>query len=83
MRNATFAELQKLLTTNPASLMSSIGKTGCQLSIPTDGRGLRVLVETEPGEGAEVPNNVSVVIDHEVVCVPLEVRETKQAYEPL
>lgn len=82
MRDATFEELTELLGRDPAALLGRIGIPDCQLSIPTDGKGLRVLVETAPGEGASVPASVELRVGGEEVRIPLEVRESRQRYVP-
>ena len=83
MRQATFSELQELLTSDPMKLLSQIGNLEAQLSIPVDGQGLRILVETQSGRSKEVPVSVCVRIGGENVGIRLEARETAQDYEPL
>jgi hypothetical protein len=83
MRRATFPELQELLNHDHARLLSAIGNISAQLSIPVDGRGLRVLVETEDGLSKGVPSSVNVIIGGEDVEIVLESRDSIQEYVPL
>ncbi len=84
MRRATFSELQNLLTARPARILAEIDSADAQLSIPLDGQGVRVLVETRTDSEAErVPSSLRVSIGGELVDVPLEARATAQDYELL
>jgi hypothetical protein len=82
MRRATYSELRDLLTSNPTKLLWIIGNPNAQLSIPLDGRGLRVLVEIQAGRSKEVPATVHVRIGDEDVDIHMEARETAQKYKP-
>ena len=82
MRRATYSDLRDLLISDPMRLLRIIGNPDAQLSIPLDGRGLRVLVETHVGRSKEVPSSVCVRIGDEDVDVLMEARETAQNYTP-
>ena len=82
MRRATYSELRDLLTSNPMRLLWIIRNPDAQLSIPLDGRGLRVLVETQTGRSKDVPAWVKVRIGDEDVDIQMEARETAQRYAP-
>ena len=83
-RTATAAELKTLLSEEPMSVLSRIGDVHAQLSIPTDGKGLRVLVETRTdAQARRVPRSVRVRILGDMVSVPLEARATSQDYRLL
>ena len=73
-----------LLSKHPTRILSRIGDEQAQLSIPTDGRGIRVLVETRSDALAErVPRSLHVRVQGHVVHVPLEARATAEDYEAL
>ena len=83
-RPATLAELQTLLSEHPMRVLSRVGDEHAHLSIPTDGRGLRVLVETRTDRLAErVPDSLRIRVRGHMVDVPLEARATAQNYELL
>ena len=82
MRQATFGELKDLLTSNPMKVLMELGNPDAQLSIPLDGGGLRVLVETHAGKSCEVPTTMCVRIGGEDVEFRLESRDTAQDYVP-
>lgn len=83
-RPATLAELQMLLSKHPMLVLSRVGDEHAHLSIPTDGRGLRVLVETRTDALADrVPDSLRVRVRGHMVYVPLEARATAQDYEAL
>ena len=84
MRRATFSEIRDLLTSRPADILGEIQTADAQLSIPVDGRGVRVLVETKTDSEAEsVPSSLRVLIGDELVDGPLEARATAQDHELL
>ena len=84
MRRATFSELQDLLAARPTRILTEIASADAQLSIPLDGQGVRILVETRTDtEAARVPTSLRVSIGGELVDVPLEARATAQDYELL
>ncbi len=82
MRRATYSDLRDLLTSDPMKLLWIIGNPDAQLSIPLDGRGLRILVETQAGRSKEVPTSVCVRIGGEDVDIHMEARDTAQKYTP-
>lgn len=83
-RPATIAELQVLLSKHPTRILSRIGDKHAHLSIPTDGRGIRVLVETRTDALADrVPDSLRVRLRGHIVHVPLEARATAEDYEAL
>ena len=83
MRRATYRDLQEILHSNMTLLRRKIGNDRAQLSIPVDGRGLRILVETGEGEANKVPPTVRIKVHGEVIGVNLEAREAAQVYEAL
>ena len=84
IRSATFAELQMLLSKYPVRILSHVGDVHAHLSIPTDGKGLRILVETQTDAEAErVPTSLHVRVRGFTVNVPLQARATAQNYQSL
>lgn len=82
MRKATFSELRDLLSLSPGQILSEIDIEGVQLSIPVDGQGVRVLVETRTDRDAKnVPSALRITISDEIVNVPIEARATAQDFE--
>ena len=57
-----------------------IGTCSMQLSIPTDGKGVRVKVSVQPGHRSEIPNEVTLTLDDQTFVIPLEVEEDYQNY---
>ena len=73
-----------LLSKHPTRILSRIGVERAQVSIPTDGRGIRILVETRSDSLAErVPQSLYVRIRGHMVHVPLEAEATAEDYESL
>ncbi len=84
MRTPTYREIRELLSSAQHRLLLRLGNPpNAQLSIPTDGRGLRILVETEAGYAAYLPKTVHIDLDGEDVIIPIESRDTAQSYQAL
>ena len=83
MRDATYSDLHESLHSYLTPLRRKIGNDHAQLSIPIDGRGPRILVETGEGEANNVPSSVRMKVHGEEIGINLETRETTQDYEAL
>ena len=84
VRRATYGELRELLSSAQRRLLVRLGTPpNAQLSVPADGRGLRILVETEAGFAGAVPKTVHMDLHGEDVAIRVEVRDTAQSYRAL
>ena len=72
---ATYPELQALLSQHAKPLQEKIGLPGARLMLPVDGRGARVLVGVDRSKRAQVPAKVTMALRGRRLVVPLEVDE--------
>ena len=83
-RTTTFEDLQEILTKHSVRLLERLKVREANLSIPTDGQGLRIKVSVHPGtKGSEKRERVDFELDDgSIVEVRLEVVEDFQEYRP-
>jgi hypothetical protein len=79
IRLATPTELRKLLREHGAEVRNLLGEPYAQLSIPTDGRGLRVLADI-PRPGASGRITLTYRLDGQDLEVPVELSDDFETY---
>jgi hypothetical protein len=79
MRTATARELHKLLSENGANLRNLLGEPRAQLSLPTDGKGLRVLAEI-PTPGTKGLITLTFRLEGQDLAIPVELADTFEHY---
>ncbi len=80
---ATAKDLLRLLRERAPEVRQRLAVEDAQLSLPTDGKGLRIKVSVRPGMSSELPHHIEFELDNRIIDVPLEVDEDFQEYEPL
>ena len=69
-----------LMRDHSVELQRKISNIPMQLSIPTDGKGLRVKVSVPKGYRSQIPDNVTFTMDGKSYLIPLETEEDYQNY---
>jgi hypothetical protein len=72
--------LVSLLSQDSLSLDRQIGTCPMQLSLPTDGKGVRIKVSVQSGHRSEIPDEISYSLDANAYAIPLDVQEDYQHY---
>lgn len=85
LREVTAAQLRDILAHRSVDLLLQLEKftPDVQLSMPIDGKGVRLRVSVAPGEEGKIPKSLDVSCNGGAVRIPLEVRPDLEAYEPL
>lgn len=65
-------DLQRVMTEHPEDILENIPLEHVQLSIPVDGKGLRVCASVEKGHAIEVPRVVAISVNGRAVEVDVE-----------
>jgi len=81
VRRATAQELVRILREQPLELQAALGVSMAQLSIPTDGRGLRIRVSMPAGADVSIPETIQWRLGDELVEIALEAAGDYQDYE--
>ena len=82
-RQATANEITAILRNQSSRFLRELQLEDAQLSIPVDGKGLRVKVSVRKGETRSIANSVTWRIDEKQVTIPIEVAEDYEEYYPL
>ena len=83
-RQATFDELAAVLRDRRAELLDALGLEVANMHIPTDGRGLRILLSVPEDFDQELPARLGMQLeDGTEVEIPMEVRRDFQPFRPL
>ena len=72
--------LLRLMRWHSVELQQQIGSCPIQLSLPTDGKGVRVKVSVPPGCRSQIPDHVTFTLDGQPYVIPLETDEDYQDY---
>lgn len=79
MRTVTFDELRRILREHSDQLCRMLGEPRAQLSIPMDGRGLRILAGV-PRPGASGHVMLSYSLDGKKLKIPVELSDDFENY---
>ena len=82
-RRATAAEINTVLREQSPRFLQFLELREAQLSIPVDGKGLRVKVSVRKGERPAYVGKVAWKIGEETVAIPLEIVEDYEEYSLL
>ncbi len=82
-RRATAAEINAVLREQSPRFLQFLELREAQLSIPVDGKGLRVKVSVRKGERPAYVGKVAWKIGEETVAIPLEIAEDYEEYSLL
>lgn len=72
--------LMRIMRYHSVELQHQIGSCPIQLSIPTDGKGVRVKVSVPSGYRSQIPDHVTFTLDGQAYDIPLETKEDFQSY---
>ena len=81
-RKATVKEILFILSNYSLDLVKQIHTDPVQLSLPTDGKGIRIKVSVLPGQKDQVPEMIRFSLNDDTLILPLEAAEDYQQYEP-
>ncbi len=82
-RRPRATELHKILRDRSLEIEDRLAVSPVQLSMPVDGKGVRIKVSVQKGFGGALPSKIEFPLDGETLEIPLEVREDFQDYRPL
>ncbi len=80
-RYADVTQLQLLLSEEVDQLKEKIAVEPLELSLPTDGKGLRLLARVEKGMADSVPAEIIVTLESKELIVPVSVEDNYQVYK--
>ena len=83
MALASANQVLRLLREQSHQILSTLKMPRAQLSMPTDGRGVRILVgiDRRAAGGPPVPQRLQMNLDGELVDVPIEIDPVYQDYQ--
>lgn len=77
---ANAQQIQNILSEDVEQILDQIPIEQIELSLPTDGKGVRVLVRVEKNFAEQVPSQVTVTHRKRSIVVPLEADESYVPY---
>jgi hypothetical protein len=75
-----YDRLAQIMRQHSLELEQRLGGIPVQLSVPVDGKGIRIKVSVPPGYRSQVPRFVTFTLEGESYVIPLEVEEDYQEY---
>ena len=78
--NATFQEAQSALVQCVDKILAQIAVHGAQLSLPMDGKGVRIKASVPPGQRNNVPAKVKVTLEGRTLEIPVEADEDIETF---
>ncbi len=78
---ANVEQIQTLLSQEVDQLREKIAVEPLELSLPTDGKGLRILARVEKGMADLVPNEIKATLESIELVVKIEAEESYEPYE--
>lgn len=79
-RQATAVEVAAILREQSSRFLRMLQLKDAQLSIPVDGKGLRVKVSVRKGERRSIVDSVTWQMDEMQVTIPIEIVEDYEEY---
>ena len=78
---ADVAQLQQLLSAETEQLQEKIAVEPLELSLPTDGKGPRLLARVPKGMASGVPEVITVTLKSKQLVVPITVEDNFEVYK--
>jgi len=82
-RRASASEVARLLRTAPAEVERLLGVAPVQMSLPTDGMGVRIKASVREGFAKKVPKSIVFRFDADEISIPVETVEDYQDFSLL
>jgi hypothetical protein len=70
--HGSLEQLTEILRTHPSELLKKLGLKRAQLSMPVDGKGIRIRVSVSPPDLKKVPREIPFQLDSQAFNIPLE-----------
>jgi len=82
-RSATVSDILQILRHHSIELQKRLAISPLQLTMPTDGKGVRIKVSVQQGQQHKLPRMIEFPLGDDMLNVPLEVQEDYQEYKLL
>lgn len=83
MNRPSAGDVLRILRMYSTELISTLKLPRAHLSLPTDGKGVRIRLSVLPEDVSRVPPSIQVSLDGRLLTVPLEAVGDYQDFEPL
>ena len=75
IKQASYGDIAKALSNHVDQILEQIDAPDVSLCMPTDGGRPRVIVSVPSGQGAQIPDNLIVMMGRRRIALPCEVHE--------